>query len=42
MQEEDIYTTKDSERILRLPLHYNISDSDIEKVILLIKSFFGK
>ncbi len=41
MSGEDIYTTKDSERILRLPLHYNISDSDIENVVDKLKRFFS-
>ncbi len=41
MSGEDIYTTKDSERILRLPLHYNISDSDIENVVDKLKGFFS-
>lgn len=40
MNGDDIYTTKESERILRLPLHYNISDSDIEKVVENIKGFY--
>ena len=38
---DDIYTTKESERILRLPLHYNISDAYIEKVISAIKGFYS-
>lgn len=42
MQGEDIYTTKESERILRLPLHYNISNDDIEKVVSLIKCFYSE
>jgi len=41
MSGSDIYTTKESERILRLPLHYNISDSDIKKVITLTKDFYN-
>ncbi len=42
MKGEDIYTTKESERILRLPLHYNISNDDIEKVVSLIKCFYSE
>lgn len=37
---EDIYTTKESERLLRLPLFYNIKTSDVENVIKLVKEFF--
>ncbi len=38
--EEDRYTTKESERLLRLPLHYNLRLSDIEKVCATIKEFY--
>lgn len=37
---EDLYTTKESERLLRLPLYYNISKQDVEKVIRLIEEFY--
>jgi len=37
----DEYTTKESERLLRLPLHGNMSDSDINKVASSIKKFYG-
>jgi dTDP-4-amino-4,6-dideoxygalactose transaminase len=37
----DEYTTKESERILRLPLHGNMSDSDLNKVVSNIKKFYG-
>ncbi|MEB5775831.1 dTDP-4-amino-4,6-dideoxygalactose transaminase [Aeromonas caviae] len=30
---EDVYTTRESERLVRLPLFYNISDDDIDLVI---------
>ena len=30
---EDLYTTKESERIVRLPLYYGLSDKDIQLVI---------
>lgn len=30
---EDIYTTKESERLVRLPMYYNIKDEDLEHVI---------
>lgn len=38
---EDKYTTKESERLLRLPLYYNISESDTEKVIQEIQNFYN-
>ena len=37
---EDKYTTKESERLLRLPLHYNLSLEDVEKVCEKIISFY--
>ena len=30
---EDVYTTKESDRLLRLPMYYNLTDADIQKVI---------
>lgn len=38
---EDRYTTKESERILRLPLYYGMKETDIISVISAIKKFFG-
>ena len=38
---EDKYTTKESERLLRLPLYYNMQKSDKEKVVQTIKAFFS-
>ena len=37
---EDKYTTKESERILRLPLHYNLTSDDVEKVCEAVKAFY--
>lgn len=37
---EDVYTTKESERLLRLPLHYNLKSYEIEYICDLIKSFY--
>lgn len=37
---EDIYTTKESERLLRLPLYYGISEKDVKTVINTIKEFY--
>ena len=39
-QGEDIYTTKESERLLRLPMYYGISEEDIKMVIDTIKKYF--
>ncbi|SHJ49171.1 dTDP-4-amino-4,6-dideoxygalactose transaminase [Pseudobutyrivibrio xylanivorans] len=37
---EDIYTTKESERLVRLPLYYGLSKEDRTKVIETVKSFY--
>jgi len=37
---EDKYTTKESERLLRLPLHMHLSTMDVQKVIKKIKEFY--
>lgn len=37
---EDIYTTKESERLVRLPLYYNMDMEDIKKVIAAVKEFY--
>jgi dTDP-4-amino-4,6-dideoxygalactose transaminase len=39
---EDVYTTKESERLVRLPLYYNLTNDDQQKVICEIYRFFGK
>lgn len=38
---EDRYTTTDSERLLRLPLYYDIKVEDVNYVISCIKTFFN-
>lgn len=38
--EEDCYTTKESERLVRLPMYYGIKSTDCKAVINGIKSFF--
>ncbi len=38
---EDKYTTKESERLLRLPMYYGLKDSDIEYVCEKIYEFWG-
>ncbi|MBQ1172491.1 MAG: dTDP-4-amino-4,6-dideoxygalactose transaminase, partial [Lachnospiraceae bacterium] len=37
---EDVYTTKESERLIRLPLYYGITSSEVEYVVEQIKHFF--
>lgn len=37
---DDIYTTKESERLLRLPMYYNLSRDDQNYVIKIIKEFY--
>ncbi|MCI5648105.1 MAG: dTDP-4-amino-4,6-dideoxygalactose transaminase [Fusicatenibacter sp.] len=39
---EDVYTTRESERLLRLPMFYNLSLEDVEYVIDMVHAFFGK
>lgn len=39
---EDNYTTKESERLLRLPMYYNIEKEDVEYVIKKVKEFYAK
>lgn len=37
---EDKYTTRESERLLRLPMYYKLREEDVSKVIELIKRFY--
>lgn len=37
---EDQYTTKESERLLRLPLYYGMKEEDREKVVRCVKAFY--
>lgn len=39
---EDVYTTKESERLVRLPLYYGLTASDREKVIACVCDFFAQ
>ena len=38
---EDEYTTKESERLVRLPLYYGMTDEDRAKVIEGVESFYS-
>lgn len=37
---EDVYTTKESDRLLRLPMYYNLTGSDSDKVIEYVIKFY--
>lgn len=37
---EDQYTTKESERLMRLPMYYGLKPEDVERVIETIKNFY--
>ena len=37
---EDKYTTKESERLLRLPLYYGLSWKDLHYVVEIIRKFY--
>lgn len=37
---EDIYTTRESERLMRLPLYYGLKDADLRKVVAYIFDFY--
>ena len=37
---QDKYTTKESERLMRLPMYYGLKENEIDKVIELISAFY--
>ncbi|WP_022772680.1 dTDP-4-amino-4,6-dideoxygalactose transaminase [Butyrivibrio sp. AE2015] len=37
---EDKYTTKESERLLRLPMYYNLKDEDLDEVVMRVKEYY--
>ena len=39
---EDVYTTRESDRLLRLPMFYGLKPEDLEFVCNKVKDFFGK
>jgi len=39
---EDRYTTRESERLIRLPLYYDIKTEDVDYVVSCIKDFYNK
>lgn len=38
---EDVYTTKESERLTRLPMYYGLTVADVETVVGSVKDFYG-
>lgn len=38
---EDVYTTKESDRLVRLPMYYGLSAEDCASVVGAVKGFFG-
>ena len=39
---EDVYTTKESERLVRLPLYYGLKEEETEYIIGKVKEFYSK
>lgn len=37
---EDVYTTKESDRLVRLPMYYGLSTEEIQYVVKYIKKFY--
>ncbi len=37
---EDKYTTRESERLLRLPMYYKLTDEDLDEVVSRVKEFY--
>ena len=38
----DVYTTAESERLVRLPMYYGLTDADREKVIAKVLEFYAQ
>ena len=38
---EDVYTTKESDRLVRLPLYYGLTKADRDAVIAAVRAFYG-
>lgn len=39
---EDVYTTKESDRLVRLPMYYDMKQEDLDHIIETVYAFFGK
>ena len=38
---EDVYTTKESERLCRLPLYYGLKEEQVDYIISKVKAFYA-
>ncbi|MBP3914233.1 MAG: dTDP-4-amino-4,6-dideoxygalactose transaminase, partial [Lachnospiraceae bacterium] len=38
---EDEFTTRESERLVRLPLYFGLTDEEREQVVKAVRGFFG-
>lgn len=38
----DLYTTKESERLVRLPMYYKLSEADSQKIINKVLEFYKR
>lgn len=38
---EDIYTTKESDRLVRLPMYYKLGEENIKHIVSLVKAYYG-
>ena len=39
---EDVYTTKESERLVRLPMYYKLAQDEVDYICDQVKTFYGK
>lgn len=39
---EDVYTTRESERLLRLPMYYSLTEQEVDDVVEVIEDFYRK
>ena len=39
---DDVYTTSESDRLVRLPMYYSLTSEDQDKVIAKVKEFYGR
>jgi dTDP-4-amino-4,6-dideoxygalactose transaminase len=37
---EDVYTTKESERLVRLPMYYSLKESEVDYIVDKVKEFY--
>lgn len=42
MHGEDEYTTKESDRLTRLPMYYGLKDEEVDYIISKVKEFYGE